>query len=222
MSLYLATIKMVIKFPATPTRNKQEHIIEIPVRIGTGKLFTGCSPLQKVALSSQLQLNEQLEPFVQVCMVVRHRYQLWAPDSRCSLQQIWMTVIPAAGSCLLTHVMVVATDTYLGISYPDLNSHTSSQSYYNPVWHTCREKKIMNGKKRLIFLETCNVILVLLSRIISATLGSKCVLKQVICWCVKVHHASIYDRQRKEWLQYMLWLNIGEAKGKFKCWHGKS
>ncbi|KAL0200679.1 hypothetical protein M9458_003866, partial [Cirrhinus mrigala] len=65
MSLYLVTTKMVMRFPVTPTKKKSTQVTVTPVSTGMGKMLTGCSNPQYVALSSQLQLKEQLDRFVQ-------------------------------------------------------------------------------------------------------------------------------------------------------------
>lgn len=72
MSLYFVTTKMVIRFPVTPTKKKRTQVTVTPVSTGMGKMLTGCSTPQYVALSSQLQLKEQLDRFVQAGMLRDH------------------------------------------------------------------------------------------------------------------------------------------------------
>lgn len=72
MSLYLVTTKMVMRFPVTPTKKKSTQVTVTPVSTGMGKMLTGCSNPQYVAFSSQLQLKEQLDWFVQVGMLRDH------------------------------------------------------------------------------------------------------------------------------------------------------
>ncbi|KAL1280333.1 hypothetical protein QQF64_014933 [Cirrhinus molitorella] len=72
MSLYLVTTNMVMRFPVTPTKKKSTQVTVTPVSTGMGKMLTGCSNPQNVALSSQLQLKEQLDRFVQLGMLRDH------------------------------------------------------------------------------------------------------------------------------------------------------
>ncbi len=72
MSLYLVTTKIVMRFPVTPTKKKSAQVTVTPVSTGTGKMLAGCSNPQYVAFSSQLQLKEQLDRFVQVGMLRDH------------------------------------------------------------------------------------------------------------------------------------------------------
>lgn len=68
---------MVNRFPAIPTRNRKEHVTVMPVRIGTGKRWTGYSKSSAVALLSimssahKVMLNGQLDTFVQLVIVMR-------------------------------------------------------------------------------------------------------------------------------------------------------
>lgn len=72
MSLYLVTTKIVMRFPVTPTKKKSAQVTVTPVSTGTGKMLTECSNPQYVAFSSQLQLKEQLDRFVQVGILRDH------------------------------------------------------------------------------------------------------------------------------------------------------
>jgi len=72
ISLYLVTTKMVIRFPVTPTKKKRAQVTVTPVSTGMGKMVTGGSKPQYVELSSQLQLKEQLDRFVQPGMLRDH------------------------------------------------------------------------------------------------------------------------------------------------------
>lgn len=80
MSLYLVTTKMVIRLPVTPTKKKSTQVTVTPVSTGMGKMLTGCSIPQYVALSSQLQLKEQLDRFVQVGMLRDHGVSRWSSE----------------------------------------------------------------------------------------------------------------------------------------------